>query len=701
MRPSRLALFTALGLGCSAEETGVTDCSGANCMTPGRDAGQRADARPGDVGGDARTDRGGMDAPTAADVVDGRQVRSVTIEPPTAALRVSGSTVPEQRFRVMVEHVDGSRAEAAVRTWILPANAIATVTDEGLLRPTGRVGGRLTLAVEVPGQSGTTLRAMATVDVQVERRVFASRVLPDVADRFNPSAMDDPARAVTLRYPLDGAVIPSNVAAPDVQWEGGAAGDIYRVRIRKPHFEVSGYVLHSGADFRYDWVVDAEAWRSLLESDPGERMTLAVERWDSAMMQRVAGAPITLEVARAALSGNIYYWDLSAGQILRIDAISAERTIAVPSPPPKPDAPDQGTRCIACHALSRDGRYMAVEMWGGDRPGAVFDLTATDLRSDPAPTVAGPRNDLVWLFSTFSPDSELLITNRGNAFALLRRSTGQVVAAPTLPSTGAAHPEWSPDGMNVAYVSNTDGNWAVDFTRGDLTLLPRTGETTFGTPRVLHVGASSPGGTVDAHPSWSPDSRWVAFQHGTHSRSGGGMGERYPGRVEMLPANAAMGETPRVLDRAVGGTDAYWPNFSPFVSGGYYWLAFYSRRDYGNAQAGTRNSRRRQVWVTAVSTTPEPGRDPSSVPYWLPGQNPAVENISAFWAPIACRATGTRCAGSTECCTGSCERQGDGTYACAAPPAGMCRRVNNTCSMDSDCCEGLRCIGNVCANPPG
>ncbi|HET6610600.1 MAG TPA: hypothetical protein VFG83_01360, partial [Kofleriaceae bacterium] len=61
------------------------------------------------------------------------------------------------------------------------------------------------------------------------------------------------------------------------------------------------------------------------------------------------------------------------------------------------------------------------------------------------------------------------------------------------------------------------------------------------------------------------------------------------------------------------------------------WLLFYTIRDYGNAQAGTKGAQRRQMWVTAIDATPEPGQDPSHVPYWLPGQDVATQNMSGFW----------------------------------------------------------------------
>ncbi len=683
-------LLAALAGGCSPEDPRL-DCPGGVCSPPD-DLGVRPDAG-------THSDLGIRPIDTGP----GHQaVVSIALRPAMATLVHRDNAPATETFRVVGILPDGAEVGIGQPTYTLAANRAAVLDGAtGALRTTGEAGATLALGAELV-VGGQTLRATARAVVRVERSAVGAGLLPDVAARFAGTAVTDPARAVLLHYPLDAAVIPNNLAPIDVQWERGAPGDVFRVRLRKPHVDVSGYVTHTGAGFDFRWSVTQALWRALLESDPGDPLTVSVERWVAATNTHVAGPSVSLSVARAALSGSIYFWDLSGGRIERIDAITAERTSAVPNPPPRPVAPDQGSRCIACHTVSRDGRYMSVEMWGGDRAGAVFDLTDTALRNDPAPTVVAPQEDRVWLFSTFSPDSAYLAVNRATGLRLLRREGGGVYVDNTgLPTTATAHPTWSPDGNTIAVATNIVGPWAVDFTAGDLGLIPRTGETTFGPPRVVHRATSSPGGTVDAHPSFSPDGRWLAFQHGVHSRSGDEHGMRYPARLEILPADAMEGATPLVLSNASGDMDGYWPNFSPFNAGGYYWLAFYSRRDYGNAQAGTRGSRRRQIWVTAVRNTPTSGSDPSAVPYWLPGQNPAVENISAQWAPIACRMNTERCTVSSECCSGTCERQPDGMYACQPPPPAMCRRIGSSCSNNADCCEGLFCVANVCGAPPG
>ncbi|MBL8604765.1 MAG: PD40 domain-containing protein [Myxococcales bacterium] len=699
-----LGLVATLAGACSPGEN--LECGGGVCEPDtgvSRDLGQDlgADRASLDAPGDAGApgfDVARLDSPSVS-----RELVSVSLDPPSAIVVHRNNTAATQSFRVIGRTSDGESVTVQTPTFLMSANRALTLDGAaGAVRTTGNAGGVETLRVEV-ASGGRTLTASAMIDVRVERALVGPGLLDDVANRFRAGPVSDSARAVVLRYPLDGAVIPSNLAPPDIQWERGSAGDIYRVRLRKTRLELSAYVLHSGNGFRYGWLADRDLWRAVLETDVTDPLRISVDRWDGDRNEVIAGDVVSLEVSRAVLSGSIYFWDLSAGEIERIDAITGERTVAIPSPPPKPDAPDQGSRCIACHTVSRDGRYMAVEMWGGDRAGAVFDLSDANLRSDPAPTVLAPQSDRVWLFSTFSPDSEYLMVNRGTGLTLMRRTEGTPIAGTNLPSMGVAHPEWSPDGQWLAVAAGLTGGWAVDFERSDLAVIPRTGPTTFGAQRIVHRGAS-PGGTADAHPSFSPDGRWIAFQHGTHSRSSvevsPGVSQRRPGRLELIAADATEG-TARALSRASGDNEGYWPNFSPFFQDGRYWVAFYSRRDYGNAQVGTRGTGRRQIWVTSVRQGAGPEEDPSSVPYWLPGQDARVENISAFWAPVACRMNAQQCTTSSECCSGTCERQANGTFACQPPPPAMCRRAGNTCSQSSDCCEGLMCIANVCGAAPG
>ncbi len=648
--------------------------------------------------GDARVDGARDVTPVDTGDPSQREIVALTITPENPTLTVTDATPATQVFHAMGTRRDGMSVAVAA-TFSVPDLHLGSMASDGTFTANGIAGGQVQVTAQAPGPGGTSLMVSTTLTVRLVRVIAGAGVTPEQIAMFgtSPAAMDTAAEA-NLLYPLNNAFMPNNVAPPDVQWERGDPGDVFRILLAKPNASITAYVV-GGPGFAFDWAVSPEAWRAILESDPDANATLSVDRLQISMARVVTGTSIHLRFAHGSIFGVVYYWDLNSGRMRRIDAVSAMSANLIPSPPPNPA--DPANRCVACHAISQNGRYLSAELWGGAERSTVFDLTA-DLSVDPAPTVF-PTNVVSYLFSSFSPDATRLVTNQGNAFGMIDPSTGASVAATGLPGAQASHPAWSPDGNNIAFITNTNGGWAVDYTNGDLALLPRTGPDAFGAPVVLHTGASlasaPEGGSTDSHPTWSPDSRFVAFGHSTHSRSDGGGGRDVPGALWVIGATA--GSTPVRLDQAVGpGTpQSYWPTFSPFVTsepGGehLFWLAFISRRDYGNAQAGTRGSTRRQIWVTAVTASGT--TDPSHVPYWLPGQNAAVQNMAAQWAPLPCRVNATTCAVSSECCSGLCD---PGTHTCQ--PMSTCRNAGQTCGGNDDCCTGLMCIGNVCAVPPG
>ncbi|HEY5934335.1 MAG TPA: hypothetical protein VIU61_06870, partial [Kofleriaceae bacterium] len=235
-------------------------------------------------------------------------------------------------------------------------------------------------------------------------------------------------------------------------------------------------------------------------------------------------------------------------------------------------------------------------------------------------------------------DATRLMINQGTGLRVIDPRTGAAVttAGVPLPAANASHPAWSPDGTAVAFINNiTAGGgpagWAVDYDRGDLQIIPASAGDTFGAPTDVVAVAQQP--AQFAAPSWptfSPDSQWIAYGAGIHSRGGSGVTAN-PGALFLV--NKAGGATVR-LDTACGGALlCYLPNFSPYDAGGYYWLVFYSFRDYGNALAGTKGVVRRQMWITAIDKAKlAAGVDSSSVPYWLPDQDVLTDNMSASWA---------------------------------------------------------------------
>jgi hypothetical protein len=674
-----LALFSSLALGCdcggtprrrctsSRECPADQTCTDGACMpTVERDAGTSDATR--------------MDSPVGSLV-------SIAIAPAAPSIVVgAGSSTLD--FAVVGTYSDGSSRELEPGFWTTDDAVLGSIVRAtGEYTASGVRAGTARVEVEAAGLTTNT-----TVTVEIERTILGDGVPSDAASRFT-APVDDPARRLPLLYPLDGAVMPENIRPIDVQWDGDVEGsDLVRVRVEGPGVSVHAYLL-STSGYGHHWTVEPAAWRAIAESAPDEPFTVAVDRWEAASGTAIAGTPRTIRFADATIRGAIYYWDLGGGRIVRISGDGSGLEMFMPSPPARPS---DGRRCVACHTVSQDGRRMAAEMWDGGDTGVVFDLTV-DLSGDPAPTVFAPGTTR-FLTATFNPDSSRLIGNRANELFLFDGNTGAGLPAggAGLPASGAANPAWSPDGTAVAYVSNTDGTWAVDYRRGDLSIFDALPGDAFGAPRPLVTGAP----LVVARPSWSPNSGFIAYQLGLFSRAfedvAVGPSIRRDAAIRMVSRDGATVYELAALNG--GAANSYYPTFSPFDEGGYFWLAFFSTREYGNQYVGTRGTERRQLWVAAIDSTPTPGTDPSAAAYWIPQQDVTHENMAAFWAPEPCRADGRSCAVSGECCSGFCRDSGSGP-SCVPPDVVECSMEGESCRDTSDCCADmdLTCVANVCS----
>jgi hypothetical protein len=608
--------------------------------------------------------------------------------PANPVVEVTRAMRPTVTFRAVGRQRDGRTREltGGVR-FTLDDRRLGALTDaSGVFTPSG-VGGQT--AVRVSTVDGSALNAQTTLTVNA-RGTFEG---PGV-DAMARMRLDDVTptgaamMAPSVDYPLEGAVMPVNVYAPNVQWSPrqpmAGVGDLYRVRLTRPHAVLEAYLVH-GMGFTHAWQPPQEAWALFAQSDVGQPIEVRV---------RVLSRGTVFESARASFrtvdgvtAGSVYYWNPARGRLVRLDVDRAQRVDFMPNP---------GAPCIGCHTVSRSGQRLGGFLEGGGAEDlALYDLTR-DLTPNPAPTVARQRYPLRRCAS-FNGDATRLVAGDCGAnasttrFQLIDARSGMEVPGTAGMAGDGFDPEWSPNSQLIAYTDRMNSLAVTPVLPGDR----------FGPSRVLHPAGSSPDGNMDWHPTFSPDSRWLAYQHGETRRTAVATGGGTRGALWFLGAD---GGTPVRLDRANGGAmvfDSYRPVFSPFNSGGYFWLLFTTTRPYGNMFAGTRGAK--QIWVTAINNHPDGRRDPSEVAYWLPGQE-NVTGLSPYWTPPPCRPTGRGCSTDDDCCSGECAMNPDGsTTQVCVPNTGMCRPRGRRCSGGSDCCEGLVCTdARLCDLPnPG
>ncbi|APR88169.1 tolB protein precursor [Minicystis rosea] len=623
-------------------------------------------------------------------IIGNDPVESITISPADPSVEVLNGTIPAATvFTATGLTKGGKMVVLSGGTWTFDRPDAATLnTATGALTATGLTGGKGTVTYKLDGVTATT-----TATVKLHITSDPQNIDPSVKQQLGQASAPD--GAMSLLYPYDKTVFPRGLTGPTLQWNGGASNDIYYIHATSPTFEYEAWTTVPPPS-RYDFPkTPIDVWKKLTDSTTGD-ITISIQRHDGA--QPYLPVARTWTIAPANLTGIIYFWEVNSGAVVRLKPgdTAPEAFLNLNQVPPNPD-PSAGT-CTACHSVSKNGKTIVTAFNGSASPWGTFDAaTGNSIFTYGVNPNDGANGSG---FQAISPNGSHVLwgQSRGTPYLSLSPFDSGAEIAQLNPGAGwPVMPAWSSDGKQIAFAVRSDGGW-LDFNTAALwtTDVDLAGPSFANTHPIVSGDANRP---CIIYPTYSPDSKWIAFERSTQARSRGALADIW--------LTSADGATQIALDRANGagllqGTEVsstYEPTFMPVAAGGYFWLVVVGERTYGNTLTDLNPaSRHKQLWVSAIDASPLPGQDPSHPAFWLPGQELNNNNMRGEWALSPCKMLGDSCSAGYDCCAGFCHDDGMGNLTCS-DQSGGCSQIGEACKAASDCCDPkATCIGGFCAN---
>jgi hypothetical protein len=345
----------------------------------------------------------------------------------------------------------------------------------------------------------------------------------------------------------------------------------------------------------------------------------------------------TMKIAQEDTAGGIYYWKSKFTPIGTGGDIWRKRFgSTMPEEKITPDTLSGNFTdypCWGCHALSRDGSRMMINVDDSDSDDEYGDVSSGlfDVAAKSFITQIGYAQGNVAGFQTFNNDHSLVIGSDGdglgsrtaggfgfgsgptNLFYLWSGVDGSDATPPnvTVGMSGArpTMPDWSLDNKLLVYVMPVVSGWSGEADDahvfgGSLWTMSYNAPS-FGMPVELVRSA----GDNNYYPSISPDGSWIVYNHVPKQKTpdntingctvkNGNFAGSCPNdsfsnpKARLTLINPMPGSTPIDLALANGSPETTpvdysnsWPRWSPFVqqyqNTKLLWITFSSTRDYG------------------------------------------------------------------------------------------------------------------------
>jgi hypothetical protein len=611
----------------------------------------------------------------------------------TVALTASGATLSPATatFTATGTFMDGHTEDVSTRVgWpsqfssLRIASGVATVNAPGTFAITATSG---------------SLVGMATLVASFTGNRYATDFDPAQATTLDGAA----TVSSNIAYPLDGAIIPPNLSPVQVHIARTATGQsLARINFSSGDAINVNYYANCQPGVGSGCYVD-------LPLEITQLFIAASDKDDIKLTARTGGqgspliesTSVKVAWANVPLSGGLYYWTTMADGVVsgyisprntdgtasagtgiqRYDfgqdgAAKPQLVYTDKGAPPtflgSPPADSSGGQCIGCHAITNDGKTMALTIGGSDYTTgsnfALLNLTTLTMVTLDATVSAGVtsttdinyykqfRRKGVATETTFGPNGDVMV----NMFAsqLLLHGTTATLAneGPVVPSwtENKTDPFWSQSGKVFVFTSFAQpdvGTYNTAGLNGDMKRGGQIAITTAGATSIddaAHVLVPREANITKYYPSVSNDDQLIVYNQSTCSFDpdlytnlavtpqvgvyGSQTCDGYDDSSASLWMTSPTGAQPVKLTVANGASatnDNSWPRWSPdngtFRGQKLYWLAFSSRRPYGfQVNTGTPATTKPQLWFSAVVVGGELFGDPSHAPVWLPNQNPTV-----------------------------------------------------------------------------
>ncbi len=522
---------------------------------------------------------------------------SIQVVPDVVQLATANGTVAEQQFTAVATFSDGDTGELDLVSWELSNASMGSIDSRGKFVSVDQNGGDATV-------TATFLTNVATAEMSI---VHSATYLEEGVEEAAAEALgevESGEAGLEIVYPRDQTRVPRNLEGLRIFWSGTSSTDVVRLHFSSRLESVDVYCTNCS-----NWTVPTAVWQAV--SATNRKGSLSVQvfagAWDGSELTSVRQSePITVTVNRFDATGSVLFWSTADEAIMRIVAGGGTASRFYPEA--------RGSGCYGCHEVSEALQWMVVTRDGVNGAYQVVDV------SDPAaPTLVYDVSDSKRMtFHSLSPDGQFILGVENGALKLYDLPTNAYIGAVTPDGNRYSHPGWAPDGKHVVAVRVTQSFYSdMTFLGGEIVTMSWDGAR-LGTPEVLVARETN----VNLYyPAWSPDGEWLVFNRST--------GDAYADPDAELWIVAATGGEPVRLDNANGegpvqNSLARW---APLPDDDILWLAFSSR-----LPISTDRQSASQIWVTAVEPDlVRAGLDPTSAPYWLPGQNTNSDSHLPVW----------------------------------------------------------------------